>query len=401
MLVGNMRTNANNGTRYFNPQFYAQLRPWAQLLPYKEEPRAMKVKPLQTLGIIVIVLALCAIGWLLFQPKTSDPVVTYKATGSKHRATEALRTTQSSQERREETPQEQAGRRKETLEERAERRREGHLDMMRALGWQDDDPHMQKLQSVLNSPAYLEYVRKQEAKPGYNVVLWWELHESLGIPHTGRRVQAEQFQKYFPDGGEYADYEPLMRQRVAEIALEDPTRTTTQVLSRFNDDFANLVWGQGYFNGNEGEYEWGDNIRQNAARIVAEPTPWDGDTPPAATDAESLGDIRTTDVAEEPADTLPPREAAPSLEKVERIPESEVEIEAALTEELLPAAPERPTDVTVENALRSQFSPQRFTRAIQMLNQYGPEEGLRRLKAADPEVAAQVERLLPRREEAD
>ena len=336
-----------------------------------------------------------------FQPKTLDPMVTYKATVPKQRATEALRTTQSSQERREETPQEQAGRREETLEERAERRREGHLDMMRALGWQDDDPHTQKLQRVLNSSAYLEYVRKQEAKPGFNVVLWWELHESLGIPNTGRRVQAEQFQKYFPDGGEYADYEPLMRRRVAEIALEDPTRTTTQVLSRFNDDFANLVWREGYFNGNEGEYEWGDDIRQNAASIVAEPTPWDGDTPPAATDSASLSDTRTTDVAEEPADTLPPREAAPSLEERERIPESEAEIKAALTEELLPTAPERPTDVTVEKALRAQFSPQRFTRAIQMLNQYGPEEGLRRLKAADPEVAAQVERLLPRREEAD
>ena len=358
----------------------------------------MKIKPLQSLGIIAIVLALCAIGWLLFQPKTLDPVVTYKATVPKQRATEALRTTQSSQERREETPQEKRGRRKETLEERAERRRAGHLDMMRALGWQDDDPHMQKLQRVLNSPAYLEYVRKQEAKPGFNVVLWWELHESLGIPNTGRRVQAEFFQKYFPDGGEYADYEPLMRQRVAEIALEDPTRTTTQVLSRFNDDFANLVWREGYFNGNEGEYEWGDDIRQNAARIVAEPTPWDVDTSPAPTDSASLSDPRTTDVAEENADTLPPpHEAAPSLEKVERLPESEVEIEAALTEELLPAAPELPPDVTVEKALRTQFSPQRFTRAIQMLNQYGPEEGLRRLKAADPEVAGQVERLLQRK----
>ena len=108
----------------------------------------------------------------------------------------------------------------------------------------------------------------------------------------------------------------------------------------------------------------------------------------------------STDVAEENADTLPPpRAAAPSLEAVERIPESDAEIEATLTEQLLPAAPERPIDVTLEKALRSQFSPQRFTRAIQTLNQYGPEEGLRRLKAADPEVAAQVERLLQRKSE--
>ena len=346
----------------------------------------MKIKPLQTLGIIAIVLALCAGGWLLFQPKKMEPVVIYKTPPPKQRDAQTSQTAQSAEERQEET-----------LEERAERKKEGHLDLMRALGWQDDEPRMQQLQEVLNSPAYLEYVRKQEEKPGFNAVLWWELHESLGIPHTGRRVQAEFFQKYFPDGGEYADYEPLMRRRVAEIALEDPDQSTADVLRRFNADFANQVWRHGYFNGYEGEYEWGDDIRQNAARIVAEPTPWDGDTPPAATDTESLSDTRTTDVAEENADTLPPREAAPSLEERERIPESDAEIEAALTEELLPTAPELPPDMTVEKALRAQFSPQRFTRAIQTLNQYGPEEGLRRLKAADPEVAAQVERLLQRK----
>ena len=43
------------------------------------------------------------------------------------------------------------------------------------------------------------------------------------------------------------------------------------------------------------------------------------------------------------------------------------------------------------------YSKRKHTRAIQTLNQYGPEEGLRRLKAADPEVAAQVERLLQRK----
>ena len=347
----------------------------------------MKLKPLQTLGIIAIVLALCAGGWLLVQPKKMEPVVIYKAPPPEQRDAQTSQTAQSAEERQEET-----------LEERAERKKEGHLDLMRDLGWQDDEPRMQQLQHVLNSPAYLEYVRKQEEKPGFNAVLWWELHESLGIPHTGRRVQAEFFQKYFPDGGEYADYEPLMRRRVAEIALEDPDQSTADVLRRFNADFANQVWRHGYFNGYEGEYEWGDDIRQNAASIVAEPTPWDVDTSSAATDVESLDDTRTTDVAEENADTLPPpREAAPSLEKVERLSQSDAEIEAALTEELLPTAPELPTDVTVEKALRAQFSPQRFTRAIQTLKQYGPEEGLRRLKAADPEVAAQVERLLQRK----
>lgn len=351
----------------------------------------MKVKPLHSIGIIAIVLALCAGGWLLFQPKKTEPVVTYTATTAEQRDVHTSQTTQSSEERQEET-----------LAEKAERTKEGHLELMRALGWKEDEPRMQKLQKALNSPEYLEYVRKQAEKPGFNVVLWWELHESLGIPHTGRRVQEEFFRKYFPDGGDYADYEPLMRKRVAEIALEDPTQDTADVLRRFNADFANQVWRHGYFNGYEGEYEWGDAIRQNAASIVAEPTPWDVNTAPSATEPAITGETRTTDIADEYADTQlpPPRDTAPSLEKVERIPQSDAEIEAALTEHLLPTAPEPPTNAQLEKTLQTQFSPQRFTRAMQILQRYGPAEGLRRLQAADPEVAAQIERLLPRKEEA-
>ena len=359
----------------------------------------MKIKPLQSLGIIAITLALCAIGWVLFRPRALEPVVTYKATVPQRRATETSQTPQASQARRAETPPEKAGKRKETLEEKAERRREGHLKLMRALGWKENDPHMQKLKKVLNSPAYVEYVKKQAEKPGWNAVLWWELHESLGIPHTGRRVQAEAFRKYFPDGGDYADYEPLMRKRVAEIALEDPAQGTADVLRRFNADFANQVWRHGYFNGYEGEYEWGDAIRQNAASIVAEPTPWDVETSPSATEPASTGETRITDIAQENVDTQlpPPQEAASSPAKVERIPQSDAEIEAALAEQLRAAAPELPTDAQLETVLRTQFSPQRFTRAMQTLQRYGPAEGLRRLQAADPEVAAHVKRLLPRK----
>lgn len=65
----------------------------------------------------------------------------------------------------------------------------------------------------------------------------------------------------------------------------------------------------------------------------------------------------------------------------------------------VPASPELPTHRSLETALREQFSPERFTRAMNTLNQYGPDEGLRRLKDSDPEVATQVERLLPKRQE--
>ena len=62
----------------------------------------------------------------------------------------------------------------------------------------------------------------------------------------------------------------------------------------------------------------------------------------------------------------------------------------------VPVSPELPTRKSLETALRTQFSPDRFNRAMKTLNQYGPQEGLRRLKSSDPEVAKQVERLLPK-----
>ena len=43
-----------------------------------------------------------------------------------------------------------------------------------------------------------------------------------------------------------------------------------------------------------------------------------------------------------------------------------------------------------------QFDSTRLQRAIVTLNQYGPEEGLRRLKADDPEIAEQVEQVIRR-----
>ena len=45
-----------------------------------------------------------------------------------------------------------------------------------------------------------------------------------------------------------------------------------------------------------------------------------------------------------------------------------------------------------ETALEKQFSPERFNRAISTFTQYGPEEGLRRLKKNDPELASHIEK---------
>ena len=56
--------------------------------------------------------------------------------------------------------------------------------------------------------------------------------------------------------------------------------------------------------------------------------------------------------------------------------------------------PKIPTVETLESKISEQFNPERYSKAMETLNRYGPEEGIRRLKETDPAVAEQIERLL-------
>jgi hypothetical protein len=65
-----------------------------------------------------------------------------------------------------------------------------------------------------------------------------------------------------------------------------------------------------------------------------------------------------------------------------------------------PEPPALPTDAEFETTLKERFSSERFERAMSTLERYGPEEGLRRLKENDPEIAEQVERRRNREDKA-
>ena len=85
------------------------------------------------------------------------------------------------------------------------------------------------------------------------------------------------------------------------------------------------------------------------------------------------------------------------------LPTTETEISELLTEQPIEidgeeVIPELPTEAELEASLREQFKPERYQKAISTLNRYGPEEGLRRLKSDDPEIAKRIEPLLQRKE---
>ena len=76
-------------------------------------------------------------------------------------------------------------------------------------------------------------------------------------------------------------------------------------------------------------------------------------------------------------------------EAFERVAKSDAEIETELEKQL---TPDPPTAAGIETQLNERFSPERLEKAREVLQQYGPEEGMRRLREDDPEVAAQYER---------
>lgn len=78
---------------------------------------------------------------------------------------------------------------------------------------------------------------------------------------------------------------------------------------------------------------------------------------------------------------------------------SDAELEAEFEKMFMEQFPELITQEKVESAFREQFktkhvSPERFNRALDILDRHGPEKGLRRLREVDPEAATQIEQIL-------
>ncbi len=368
----------------------------------------MKIRPVYGISIVAIVLLLCAIVWFALQPREMEPVVAYKMVTPEPRPTEPLTREQRIQAAKEE--------RKQTLEVRAAAAKERRLASMRER--RDTAEEIQAMRKALDSPEYLEYRRKQDAVfPGYNIALWWDFLESQGIEAGGRKLQQKQFREVFPTG-DYLDYEPEMQKKLAALFLEYPPDDvfdladeqeahayTRGIVDLFmNTDWKNKIWMRGYFNGYDGHLSWAENVRQNASRIVAADTP-------AATgvDKTSLPTHSTFNREPSTAESTkmsvealtPEHEALPPFEDIEKSLQTVEAREREFPTDIFTDTPNLSTNADFEKALRDAFSPKRFNTALQTLNRYGPEEGLRRLKTSDLEVATYIERLIPLNKEND
>ena len=214
------------------------------------------------------------------------------------------------------------------------------------------------------------------------------------------------FQKHYP-GKDPKDLDPEMRQRFIETIEKYGVERGRMkfVLTR-----EVALWGTGRFNlfeqGGETISTWMNSIDVDDFRDrdieevpVSTPPSQQEDTfsdtfpldAPAAEMEQVSSDHTLQEAWEEPTrpDTEKRGLATPTGEQ-----------EKVVTG-VSPKPPALPTDAEFETTLKERFSSERFERAMSTLERYGPEEGLRRLKENDPEIAEQVERRRKREDKEE
>lgn len=274
------------------------------------------------------------------------------------------------------------------------------------------NPHFQKMLEVMDSPEYAELPMPPSLRQ------WNDFLESKGIPVTRGRPGVFTKQPPFIS---LDDYEPIIRQGIAELFLaQEPVDMTdpeaalslrVKIFSNLDNVVAN---GRRWFWERFGEdwdgifrvegmednpaVIWMNDIQHNAASIVAAAEQAGVDALEASAPSWDMSAIMESPSVSSDATTEEnPSISRPAIDALELSVISKPETDAAATPapgltDVSQAPADLPTVEGLEAALKSQFSKERFDRAMSTLEQYGPEEGLRRLRENDPEVAKQIEK---------
>lgn len=220
----------------------------------------------------------------------------------------------------------------------------------------------------------------------------------------------KEFRKVFPTGT-HADYEPEMRARLNDLIRKNGSYSS-EVLSEFLEDKRAYTWYHTrrlkYDNLRDiDQYvnvDWVRDVRGNVMPLT-EGQPTSLDVEITKQDAPTPSKFATTDA-------MPLQQTSPEdyIKDMRNTPDNIADkpnTQSQLTKSPLPEPPPIPsvsqllaTDAEIEVSLREHFSPKRFNNAISTLDQYGPEEGLRRIMKSDPEVAKHIESLVqPKKEQ--
>ena len=282
------------------------------------------------------------------------------------------------------------------------------------------NPNMEQLIEIMETPAFATFLEKRNGTHRE----WNDFLESQGFP-VNRNLFSELFRHTFPTGTP-ADYEPEMRVKIAQMfltteplepqdakqALLQRARVIAELMSPDTEE-SGRAWFVGQFGQdwdgaimepdgdivNNPAFVWITDVQRKAASIVAAAEQAEGDT--SGTQA-SAAPWDMSSVMESPPASHSETEMPTTLDTPKHDPMTDADIEAAIEESLTTQQREtRPNErsdtpgdiqTNLENVLKSQFSKDRFEQAMDTLETHGPEEGLRRLREHDPEIAKQIER---------
>ena len=271
---------------------------------------------------------------------------------------------------------------------------------------QREDPTFQRVMEVVASDSFRKQMQEENPQTPQEFI---DLMTEHGLTEFSEidfdKVMADAYalatQEYQAanPGKDPKDEDEAMAKRIGEmLKTADPVYGIIEVMQ----DHEIALWVAARFKGDQAAFsEWFMPVMkgsESAGSASSSPAPMDFEFPDGF-----LSDIPS----DKPAEQAPFVEPEPShsdpiptsvREKI-AIPDVEnssaaaptVEPEKVLTE-VPPEPPAFPTEKELETALRERFSPERFEQAMATLKRYGPEEGPRRLREDDPEIAEQVER---------
>lgn len=262
-----------------------------------------------------------------------------------------------------------------------------------------------KIAALEKTPEYAAFLEKGSSSL-YDLLDFYASH-GIEVDKNAYFVLFDRiFQENFPDETP-ASAEPRLRQELVNRLNASDTDDDLNVVMDFLMEEKHSAWGSLYFETDSVAYSnWVMGILNNhqstatsPAVVETEQTLLPTESPESAPPNERLLDDIPTAPSEQPS-ILSTEPSVPKESDV--LTESGTDIDAEfqkLIESTLPEAPKLPTLVEFEKSLRENFSPKRFNTAIHMLNRYGPEDGLHRLKTSDPEIAKHFERLIQGKQE--
>ena len=205
------------------------------------------------------------------------------------------------------------------------------------------------------------------------------------------------FQKHYP-GKAPSDLDSEMGQRFIDMVQKfgyEKGRT------KFLRTPKIAIWAAARFNllsdNAESISAWTSSVYADEFGNTAD-APVSASPPPVVSPGDTTLDETASDIPFAETELASPDRAPTAAWEDSIIPNTEnrggtdptVKPETVITE-ASPEPPALPTDAELEAALKERFSSERFERAMSTLDQYGPEEGLRRLRENDPEIAKQIE----------